>query len=109
MATTIHRPVKTGSIGKIDKWGFGSSASVVSYPTLGIDHCVTTSTTGGVRYPSIDGVSPKFHGRPEYAPLQAWGTYSPTYDLPDGRVIVAVMLDGERCFEELRLSVDKPM
>ncbi len=96
----IHLPVRTGSIGAMDPWGFGSRASVWDYPTLGLQGIVTTSTTGGVLYPRIGGVRPRFSDRGDYAPDQYWGQYQPTWTLPEGRVIHAVLREGQRVFIE---------
>lgn len=96
----IHKPERSGRIGGVDSWGYGSSATVWDYPTLGLRGVVVVTTTGGVRYPTIQGVSPVFGDRPEYAPDQYWGQYAPIYTLPDGRLIRPVIRDGENCFEE---------
>lgn len=101
MNEIIHRPVRTGSIGKIDKWGFGSCASTWDYPTLGLAGVILTTTVGGVSYPAIQGVRAEFPGKPYYAPLQHWGDYTPTWTLPDGRVIVARVVDGQKCLVEV--------
>jgi hypothetical protein len=98
----IHKPVQIGTTGKIDSWGYGSWARVWAYPTLGLSRVITTGPTGGIMYPTIQGVDPEFVGLPDHAPLIHWGDYSPTYYLPDGRVLVARLIDGERCFIEVQ-------
>jgi len=97
----IHKPVRVGSVGKVDTWGFGSRATVWDYPTLGLRGVVTTGSTGGIRYPRIQGVDPEFNDLPDYTPLIHWGDYEPTYHLTGGRVLRAVLIDGERCFVEM--------
>jgi hypothetical protein len=97
-----HRPVRSGSVGKVDSWGFGSRATVWDYPTLGLRRVVTSTTTGGVRYPAVEGTHPEFGPeRPDYAPDQRWGQWSPVYRLPSsGRVLRPCLVDGLRCFIE---------
>jgi hypothetical protein len=96
-----HRPVRAGSVGKVDSWGFGSTATVWDYPTLGLRGIVTSTTSGGVRYPAVEGTHPEFGAeRPDYAPDQRWGQWSPVYRLPSGRVLRPVHEDGLRCFVE---------
>lgn len=96
----LHKPIRNGSVGKVDSWGFGSWARCWDYPGLGLKGVATTGSCGGVRYPRINGVSPVFTGLADYCPTLHWGMFAPTYNLPDGRVVVAIDLDGDRCFEE---------
>lgn len=100
MGEIIHRPVRSGAVGKVDSWGFGSRGVLWDYPTLGISRVCLTTSVGGVSYPLIEGVRATFN-KPYYAPLQEWGVYAPTWALPDGRKFIAHLIDGEKCIVEL--------
>ena len=103
----LHLPVHSGSIGHIDKYGYGGKASTWDYPSLGLERMVFKSTTGGIVYPELFGVKPTFKDKPYWAPFQEWGKWEPTYKLPDGRVLVAVSYDGQYAFQEKEIDDDE--
>jgi len=103
---TLHLPVRSGTIGHRDQWGFGDTAATFDYPSLGLKRMVFKTTTGGFEYPELFGVKPVFTGKPYYAPTLEWGRWKPTWYLPDGRVLVAIEHEVMYAFEEKEIDDD---